>query len=114
MSAITASGRNRRHGAIRAGGGRLGVAIALPSGFSVGADGEFIRTTYEGNWAPFTPDGTSRKDRTWILRASVFNRAFTLLGFSPKLVLVYEARESNAQLYDYRRRRAELQFTHQF
>ena len=69
---------------------------------------------YEGRWGAFTPGGVSREDRTWNLRASVFNRAFTVYGFSPQLVLVKETRESNAQLYDYERTRAELRFVRQF
>ena len=93
---------------------RLGASFALPRGFTAGGGGEWLWTDYEGNWAPFTPDGSAREDRTRILRASVFNRAFTVFGFSPKLALVHEARESTAQLYDYRRSRAELQFVRQF
>ena len=93
---------------------RLGASVDLPRGFTVGVSGELLRTRYEGNWSPFTPSGNSRKDRTRVLRASVLNRGFTVFGFSPKLVLVNEIRESNAQLYDYRRNRAELQFVRQF
>lgn len=94
--------------------GHLGASVALPRGFTLGASGELFRTRYEGNWAPFTPAGTARKDRTRILRVSVFNRGFTMFGFSPKLVLSNEVRTSNAQLYDYRRDRAELQVVRQF
>ena len=93
---------------------RLGASFALPRGFTAGGSGEWLWTDYEGNWAPFTPDGSAREDRTRILRASLFNRAFTVFGFSPKLALVNEARASTAQLYDYRRNRAELQFVRQF
>lgn len=93
---------------------RLGASVDLPRGFTVGVSGELLRTRYEGNWSPFVPSGNSRKDRTRVLRASVLNRSFTVFGFSPKLVLVNEIRESNAQLYDYRRKRAELQFVRQF
>ena len=93
---------------------RLGVSFALPLGFTVGTSGELHWTKYRGRWFPFTPDSASREDRIRILRASVFNRAYTVYGFSPQLVLVNEARESNAQLYDYRRNRAELRFVRQF
>ena len=93
---------------------RLGTSISLPLGFTVGVGGELYRTTYEGRWFPFTPDGAAREDRTRILRVSVFNRAYTVYGFSPQLVLVNEARESNAQLHDYDRTRAELRFVRQF
>ncbi len=92
---------------------RLGASRALPLGFTVGASGELRRTEYEGNWSPFT-DGSSREDRTRIVRLSASNRAFTLHGFSPQLQLVNERRNSNAQLYGYDRNRLELRFVRQF
>ena len=92
----------------------LGATAALPYGFTVGIREERRRTGYEGRWNPFTPDGTAREDDTRILRVSAYNRAFTLKGFSPEIVLVNEARTSNAQLYGYRRDRAELRFVRQF
>ena len=93
---------------------RAGISVNLPRGFTVGAGGEYHRADYKGNWSPFTPTGESRSDRTRILNVSVYNRAWTVLGVSPQLVLVHEARRSNAQLYDYRRNRAELRFQRQF
>ena len=93
---------------------RLGVSVALPLGFNVGGSGELRWTNYEGNWFPFTRDGAPREDRTRILRATVHNRAFTLYGFSPQLVVTNEARDTNAQLYDYKRTRAELRAVRQF
>ncbi len=98
----------------KSGWARLGASIALPLGFTVGGSGEMRWTQYEGGWFPFTTDGSSREDRTRIVQASVFNRIFTIFGFSPQLVVVNEARESNAQLYDYKRTRAELRFVRQF
>ena len=98
----------------KSGWARLGASIALPYGFTVGGSGEMRWTQYEGGWFPFTRDNSSREDRTRILQASVFNRVFTVFGFSPQLVVVNEARESNAQLYDYKRTRAELRFVRQF
>ena len=91
-----------------------GVTVALPWGFTVGASGELRRMAYQGNWFPHTPAGVSREDRTRSLRASVYNRAFTIRGFSPQLVLVNEVRTTNAQLYDYKRTGAELRFVRQF
>ena len=41
---------------------------------------------------------------------NVFNRGFTVGGFSPQVSLVREDRTSNAQLHDYERRFAELRF----
>ena len=93
---------------------RLGASVALPLGFTVGGSGELRWTNYEGNWFPFTRDGVPREDRTRILRATVHNRAFTLFGFSPQLVVTNEARDTNAQLYDYKRTRAELRAVRQF
>ena len=93
---------------------RLGVSVALPFGLTAGAGGELRWTAYEGRWFPFTPTGTSREDRTRILHVSAFHRALTLYGFSPQLALVGETRASNAQLYDYRRNRAELRLVRQF
>ena len=93
---------------------RAGITAALPWGFTVGASGTLRWADYEGNWFPFTRDGAPREDRTRILRATVHNRAFTLFGFSPQLVVTNEARDTNAQLYDYKRTRAELRAVRQF
>ena len=94
--------------------GRLGASIALPFGFTVGGNAELRTTDYQGNWFPFVPDNSSREDDVRIFSVSVFNRAFTTFGFSPQLIVVNEERESNAQLYDYKRTRAELRFVRQF
>ena len=93
---------------------RLGASVTLPRGFTLGGSGELRWTDYEGNWAPFTRNDASREDRTRILRATLHNRAFTLIGFSPQLVLTNEVRDTNAQLYDYKRTRAELRAVRQF
>ena len=95
----------------------VGVSVILPLGFNVGAGAELRWTDYhesEGRWHPFISDGSAREDRTRSLRASVHNRGFTLMGFSPELVAVHEERESNAQLHDYERTRGELRFVRQF
>ena len=93
---------------------RMGLSVALPLGFTLHGSTELRRTDFKGDWFPFTSAGASRADRTRILRVSIFNRAFTVRGFSPQLVLVNEVRDSNAQLHDYRRNRAELRFVRQF
>ena len=74
--------------------GRIGASVILPRGYTVGGSTEFRRTKYEGNWFPFT-SGEPRKDRTKILRASVYNRAFTLYGFSPQLSITHEEKTYN-------------------
>ena len=91
-----------------------GVTVILPLGFTVGAGGEVRWTDFEDEWFPHTPPGEDREDRTRSLRLSVHNRGFTLYGFSPELVVVNEERETNAQLYDYRRTHGELRFVQQF
>ena len=94
--------------------GRLGASIALPYGFTVGGNAELRTTGYQGGWFPFVPDNSSREDDVRIFSVSIFNRGFTTFGFSPQLIVVSEERESNAQLYDYKRTRAELRFVRQF
>lgn len=94
--------------------GRLGASIALPFGFTVGANAELRSTNYSGGWFPFVSDNSSREDDVRIFSVSIFNRGFTTFGFSPQLIVVEEERESNAQLYDYKRTRAELRFVRQF
>ena len=91
-----------------------GVTFILPLGFTVGGGGEVRWTDFEGEWPPHTPAGEDRADRTRSLRLSVHNRAFTVYGFSPELVVVNEQRETNAQLYDYERTHGELRFVRQF
>ena len=92
---------------------RLGVTVALPRGFTVGASGELRETGYEGNWFPHTA-GEPREDETYSARLSVHNRALAWQGFSPQLSVVHERRKTNAQLYDYERTGGELRFVRLF
>ena len=91
-----------------------GVTVALPLGFTVGGGGEVRWTDFEDEWIPNTPVGEVRSDRTQSVRLSVHNRGVTLFGFSPAIVAVHEERDTNAQLYDYKRTRGELRFVRQF
>ena len=91
-----------------------GVTVALPLGFTVGGNVAHRWTSYEGNWSPNTPGGVPREDKTLSLRASVHNRALTFYGFSPQVSVVRELRDTNAQLYDYKRTSGELRFVRQF
>ena len=93
---------------------QAGVAVALPYGFTVGGGAEQRWTRYEGRWGVFTPGARPRRDRTRILRATLLNRSLTVFGFSPQIALVREVRNTNAQLYDYRRTRTELRLRRQF
>ena len=94
--------------------GRIGVSVILPRGFTLGARYELRRKQYRGGSVFATLDGLSRRDRTRILRASVYNRAFTLYGFSPKLTITNEAQKSNGQFHNYKSTSAELSFVRQF
>lgn len=91
-----------------------GVSWALGWGFTVGASASVRRTAYEGGWAPHTRGNAPREDETRTLRLSAYNRGLTLWGFSPRVSLVQERRESNAQLHGYERTSGELQFVRVF
>ena len=91
-----------------------GVSVILPAGFTVSGGGDYRWTNYEPGWFPHVLDNSAREDETWSARASVYNRAFTLMGFSPELGVVHEVRKTNAQLYDYERTSGELRFVRQF
>ena len=91
-----------------------GVSVILPLGFTVGGGAELRWTDFEDEWIPNTPPGENRADRTRSVRLSVHNRALTVYGFSPALVVVNEERETNAQAYDYQRTHGELRFVRQF
>ena len=94
---------------------RVGTSLALPLGFTLGTSAQMRLTYYDGSGAVhLTLDGRRRLDRTRMFSISVLNRAFTLLRFSPQLVLIHEARVTNAQAQDYKRNRAELRFVRQF
>ena len=100
-----------RHERYRVG---AGVSVALPAGFTVSGGGDYRWTNYEPGWFPHVADNGARKDETWSARASVYNRGFTLMGFSPEVGVVHEVRSTNAQLYDYERTSGELRFVRQF
>ena len=89
----------------------LGASLALPAGFTVGLRASMQRTEYQGRgYVHSTMDRNPRRDRTQTLSLSLHNRAFTLLGFSPRLSLIRDERDTNAQTLDYKRDRAELSF----
>ena len=93
---------------------RVGTNVALPWGFSVGLSGEFRWTDYEGQWAPFVVDNSSRQDQTRILQATLLNRAITVYGFSPQIAFSNQLRDSNAQLFDFKRNLVEMRWVRQF
>ena len=93
---------------------RVGTNVALPWGFTVGASAEFRWTDYEAGWFPFVEDNGAREDQTRILQATLLNRAITVFGFSPQIVFSNQVRESNAQLFDFKRNLVEMRWVRQF
>ena len=89
----------------------MNATLALPAGFTVGARAALYRFNYEGSGARyFTIDREPREDRLRILSGSVYNRALTVFGFSPRVTLINEERETNAQALGYTKTRAEISF----
>ena len=93
---------------------QAGVSVALPRGFTVSAGGGVRWTDFKDHWHPHTPQDENREDKNYNLRLSVFNRALTVYGFSPEVSVIHEIRETNAQLYDYKRTSGELRVVRQF
>ena len=94
---------------------RVGTNVALPWGFTVGASAEFRWTDYENGWFPFIADNTTRReDRTRILQVTLLNRALTMYGFSPQVAFSNQLRESNAQVFDFKRNLVEMRWVRQF
>ena len=94
---------------------RVGTNVALPWGFTVGLSAEFRWTDYENGWVPFIADAaTPREDQTRILQATLLNRAITVFGFSPQVAFSNQVRESNAQLFDFKRNLIEMRWVRQF
>ena len=94
---------------------RVGTNVALPWGFTVGLSAEFRWTNFEPGWHPFiADDSTPREDQTRILQATLLNRAITVFGFSPQIAFSNQVRESNAQLYDFKRNLVEMRWVRQF
>ena len=59
-------------------------------------------------------DNSSREDQTRILQVHVLNRAITVYGFSPQILFSNQVRDSNAQLFDFKRNLVEMRFVRQF
>lgn len=93
---------------------RPGVSVDLPWGVTLGGSAEWRRTGFDGTFGALTRSGRSRRDGTRFLRASINKRDWTLLGFSPRLSLVHERRDSNTQGVGYTRTGGELSIVRQF
>ena len=100
---------------------RLGgfIAADLPpvlgvTGFDVAFFHDLLFTRYdEPGYFVITED--AREDRTSITRLAASNDHIELFGFVPALSLVHERRDSNiAEVFDYRRNRAEITMQRRF
>ncbi len=104
--------RHLRHAVRHA---HLGASLAMSGGFTLGARVWLGRTGYEGGGALHrTIDRKAREDRTRRLSLSVSWRGAAVFGFSPRLALHNERRETNAQALGYRRNYGELSFFRHF
>ena len=74
---------------------------------------EQCRAYYKGNWFP-RAGGESREDRTQSVPLFLHNRRLAWKGFSPRLSVVHEVRDTNAQLHEYRRTGGGLSFVRVF
>ena len=93
----------------------MNATVALPAGSTLGLGASLRSTEYRGqDFVHSTVDRNPREDRTQTLSASVRSRAFILLGFSPRLSIVREGRDTDVQALDYKRNRAELSLVRQF
>jgi outer membrane protein len=89
----------------------VGFFQEFPYGFGLYAQPKVSFTRYDAQLAAF---GETRNDRTIEFRASVSNRKVEVLGFTPVLTFVHSRRDSNIDLYDYKRNRVEIGVTRTF
>ena len=84
----------------------------LPRGFVVGGGPIFRWREYGAPLPIFGPE--ARRDRTLAGRITVSNRRIDWFGFSPRITLRHERRESNLDLHDYTRTVAEFSMVRTF
>jgi hypothetical protein len=94
-------------------GYRLGLAYhrELALGITVELQGEVFLSYYDG---PNVLFGTTRRDQTVQMTASVYRRDWIILGFNPVLTYVFTRNVSNQDLYSYRRNQVQIGFTKDF
>ena len=95
---------------------RLGASLSLPWGFTVGAQAGFYWTDYEGDGRRhFNRQSQAAQGTDSVSFPSrCITAPLTLYGFSPRLSVVNQQRETNAQVLDFRRTHGELSFVRQF
>ena len=92
----------------------IGADWILGQGYVLGGSLGMSQTDYERPQFPYTAIDEPREDETLTYRLSLHNKGWTIGGFSPRLSLTHETRDSNAQLHDYERTSGEFQLVRQF
>ena len=82
------------------------VARELPRGFVVSAGPSYRWRRHDRPVPIFGPE--ARNDRTLAGRVKLSNRHFELFGFMPEMTFRHERRNSNLDLYDYKRNVVEI------
>ena len=78
----------------------------LPRGFVATVGSTYRLRRYDSPIAAFGPE--ARQDRTLEGRVKLSNRHFELFGFMPEMTFRHERRNSNLDLYDYKRNVVEI------
>ena len=94
-----------------AGGHERGVAVGLYRGPQRRVPVDGLRGPGGFRSCPIT---LPAEDQTRILQATLLNRAITVYGFSPQIAFSNQVRESNAQLFDFKRNLVEMRWVRQF
>jgi hypothetical protein len=87
------------------------LALELPRGWSLGLALHAQVLRFDAEDPLF---GRTRHDRLMQAQVAVHRRDWHLLGFSPRLALLYTRRDSNLALYDFRRMQFLFGFTREF
>ena len=84
----------------------LSVSRELPRGFVLAAGPSYRWRKYGAPLPAFGPN--ARQDRTLAGWIKISNRYIELFGFMPEITIRHERRDSNLELYDYRRTAGEF------
>jgi hypothetical protein len=94
-------------------GYRLGLMFhhEFAHGISTEFQGEVFLAYFD---APNPTFGTTRRDQTLRLQASIYRRDWIVFGFNPVLTYILTRNDSNQDLFSYRRNQVEIGFTKDF
>ena len=92
----------------------LGLSRSFAGGLTATGGIGMQSTRYRGNWHPRVPEGGPREDVAYTVGLGVHHSGLTFGGFSPRISVVREKRESNAPVFEYTKTSGELGFVRQF